>query len=187
MGNQELSFRTALTLCLVSLWLFIISNKKILQISKLHYRHYLHLLQYLCTWYIFVYLTLRQRKPFMWNCPVILKRPNLLVVLSWSIVIRWGRNSFFTFSKDILALLACSIVMDVCLCFHANVFNSWFNFLFNSCRFYVALVSSTPSYLRCFWYWCITMFLTFENSWSTIGETFRARKGRAMATKGQWE
>ena len=96
------------------------------------------------------------------------------------------RSKFiFTFSKDILALLACSIVMDVCLCFHANVFNSWFNFLFNSCRFYVALVSSTPSYLRCFWYWCITMFLTFENSWSTIGETFRARKGRAMATKGQ--
>lgn len=95
-------------------------------------------------------------------------------------------NYFFLWIKCLnLALLACFIIMDVCLCFYANVFNSWFNILLNSCRFYVALVSGTSSHLCCFWYWCITLFLTFKNSWPAIGETFRPRKGRAMEAKGQ--
>ena len=64
--------------------------------------------------------------------------------------------SYFS-SKGFLALLARFDVLGVCLCFHANFFNSWFNFLLNSCWFYVALVSSPTPYLCMFWNWCFAL------------------------------
>ena len=71
----------------------------------------------------------------------------------------WYSKSCFVFQLQtlILALLARSYVLGVCLCFYANFFNSRFNFLLDSRWLYVALVSSPTSYLCMFWNWCFAL------------------------------
>ena len=67
------------------------------------------------------------------------------------------------YNAKFIALLACAIYMDVCLCFYANFFNSRFNFLFHSRRIHVALVPGASADLHCLWNWCQFVLFTVQD------------------------
>ena len=97
------------------------------------------------------------------NCPILdIKYPKKLEIFG-----KWKKNfpeNFFSNYSifHFVALLARTVGVVLLLCLYANFFDSRFNILFNSGRVYVALVSSSSTYLHLLRNWCFHVSIFIE-------------------------